>query len=1367
MATSTQSIGRDWPTNKASSAKASKPRTRQTVGDNSSATSVREAPGAAALQSTIAQDLEQIRTDQPAQQPSSAPGTLQANRISPTKPRRFFDTGLLKAIRSEQLQKQLASSGSAISVKEESDQAPSLQSASAGVAVADVLSTSLESLVGMNAESGRGTSLPRQTWFQFAVRGRQLRNAALKMEMSTPQTPPSEPGAGVEHPNASEAADEARASPAVLRSDPSGLASLQTEVMGPPPQLPQDAAYPPLDPMAEYVVPVASGNKKKPAAPPPMRPPPPQDYVAPVGPHGKMPFGLALAVKAAEEKQRRKQDRQDEDHRPHGTLIGANQTGRDHGLGMQVEEAQTPAREASGRAASIVAQFADVAASSELGTGSPSTTRATTPSAGGDDGATPGPANQAKATSQDTSLAAGSASVVDDAASAHSELLLDGPEPIELGQAIPASPLIVESASSASIAAGHLALTTASTSSLSTTAVTSVTPGATPTRRIVLSRGASQRAANSISEAYALSPFGRQLNGSVRSSSPAAPLDAPEERASGSVLTTNGAARGRKRKVLRAETDRSRRSTSVASAGPSTSSVPTHTGHTGRSAKDQQQQMIVPPGMVFVDGALRIAPGIQGALVPPKVPHSTSASLSHKMEDKGGSNNDFCEVCRGNGRFLCCDGCPRSFHFYCMNPPLNIDEMPKSNAAGLIPPSRLSVSKGSKSKGRASTANQRASPDSAAEENVEEMWFCNVCVAERNPSAVRPEKGLGPFGPLLHHIQLENPREFQLPAEIRNYFKGVATANDGTYTDANMSRQAKVTKFGFIEDRDPYRLKDKAGKAVLCFRCGSSALPRNLAAEPATGGSTIASAKAAEAAKVDAATRSGQTSPDPTIKEGNGWRKIVSCDFCALHWHIDCVDPPMIGMPSVHRKWMCPAHSDHVQPKRRVPRVGPAAPQVVNLPPPNASNIGAGKHYRTRVLNNGDIDIIPDPMDEFFGPDGTGRSLSQGFEEIAGVYNGRSTSATGSVLTTKYRFRLPEKVIRTDFWNKVGGNDAAKIGDIFYVAAEDIVAGRHGVRITLANDQAPPLPGSRYRPFGRRDYPRAGLDALADVAIARLMSEELGRGDGVDYVRPSRTRRLIETALEVEMPSNDEVPESSLRASLDSDGDDDNDENGLGVGVRPAARAKAAGSARDRRATSKRKRNDGGESDASSSLTDLSDHESNGNGVPTPSKAAAPLPQTPRLGRAALAGMPTPRRGASKRSAAAAAEAAIQAGGGGSGNVPNTITRPRSSSHAVVSSTSTAAAAGATCGSSSSAVGSTPQPGASKKRQRTEAAAAAATAGGDKDDDEELRLTMHDAAVLRQQHEEQRRELQQLRAVRELMKIKGPGKLLEFLLADS
>lgn len=41
-------------------------------------------------------------------------------------------------------------------------------------------------------------------------------------------------------------------------------------------------------------------------------------------------------------------------------------------------------------------------------------------------------------------------------------------------------------------------------------------------------------------------------------------------------------------------------------------------------------------------------------------------------------------------------------------------------------------------------------------------------------------------------------------------------------------------------------------------------------------------------------------------------RAIISCDYCHLHWHLDCVDPPMIIMPPWSKKWMCPNHAEHL-----------------------------------------------------------------------------------------------------------------------------------------------------------------------------------------------------------------------------------------------------------------------------------------------------------------------------------------------------------------------------------------------------------------------------------------------------------------------
>ncbi|PWN46795.1 hypothetical protein IE53DRAFT_391040 [Violaceomyces palustris] len=633
------------------------------------------------------------------------------------------------------------------------------------------------------------------------------------------------------------------------------------------------------------------------------------------------------------------------------------------------------------------------------------------------------------------------------------------------------------------------------------------------------------------------------------------------------------------------ESDRSRRSSSVAStsgsnhgaAGPSnSSSVASNRRGLGEAAAND--------GF----GGFPRAPGERD--------RSESGSWANNaglLDDKGASaaatNNDFCEVCKGHGRFLCCDGCPRSFHFACVNPPLDIDEMPAPNGAGLIQP-------------RSSTATAT---------DKDETWFCQACVAERRRSRTSSSKAQqqqqqkqkgggggggggvgGPFGALLSQLEQENPTIFSLPAEVRNYFKGVVTANDGSYVNGTTVRQLKVNKQGFLEERDPFRLKDKNGKAVLCFRCGLSSLPEE------------------------------RCSPEPSTLDfgpptsSQGWKKMISCDFCELHWHLDCVDPPLVQMPSATKKWMCPNHAElAVDPnggsRRRVPKASNWQ-QTIDLPIPSALSIGPGKHYRTRVLNNGDIDILPDPMDDHFGLDGKGRSLDAGVEEIS-LLLGRqqagddpqgerddqplpdesTTLISGGELhpsllslnvAPKLRYRIPEKVIRTDFWQKVHGSKTEKIAPIFYATAQAKGLGVRRLR-PVGHEPDEEEEEQRFRPFGCRRDRFSGLDCLADVASARLMSEsmaDLGKEAPEGFRVVSRTRQLVEKALRVKV----EVGGGRRRGQ--GEGAVENESNLRRSGSLSEDEAGEGGRER------KRRRRSASADDDASTLSDLSEEDGEG-----------------------------------------------------------------------------------------------------------------------------------------------------------------------------
>jgi hypothetical protein len=98
------------------------------------------------------------------------------------------------------------------------------------------------------------------------------------------------------------------------------------------------------------------------------------------------------------------------------------------------------------------------------------------------------------------------------------------------------------------------------------------------------------------------------------------------------------------------------------------------------------------------------------------------------------------------------------------------------------------------------------------------------------------------------------------------------------------------SRLGFPEDRDTYRLRDRNGCPVICFRCGKSALPT---------------------AQITSNTNRPRRSTANGVVSGSedtSWKRMLSCDFCSSSWHLDCLNPPLTTMPSLLKKWMCPNH---------------------------------------------------------------------------------------------------------------------------------------------------------------------------------------------------------------------------------------------------------------------------------------------------------------------------------------------------------------------------------------------------------------------------------------------------------------------------
>lgn len=284
-------------------------------------------------------------------------------------------------------------------------------------------------------------------------------------------------------------------------------------------------------------------------------------------------------------------------------------------------------------------------------------------------------------------------------------------------------------------------------------------------------------------------------------------------------------------------------------------------------------------------------------------------------------NDDHCSSCRSLGALVYCDSCPRAFHLWCLDPPMEAIDLPEGD-----------------------------------------KWFCPSCIIRKHPPSKPTRSSF--MSPLLHQLQVTIPKEFQLPDDIRNFFKDVSTATNGAYVDSSELKQLRLNRHGQLEVRDPYRLKDRNGIPIICFRCGQSSLPR---------GGVVASTSSMKCSRRSTSTLHSAT-PET-------WRSMLSCDYCNLHWHLDCLDPPLTSMPSYGKKWMCPNHAEQVlQPKRRIPKQN-ATP--IDITKPNQ-------------WNSGNIEVIH--------PQPAAMTEKLVLDEV--LINGR-------------RYRVPERIIMLDFWSKI------------------------------------------------------------------------------------------------------------------------------------------------------------------------------------------------------------------------------------------------------------------------------------------------------------------------------------------------------------
>ncbi|KAJ2811057.1 hypothetical protein H4S07_002300 [Coemansia furcata] len=143
--------------------------------------------------------------------------------------------------------------------------------------------------------------------------------------------------------------------------------------------------------------------------------------------------------------------------------------------------------------------------------------------------------------------------------------------------------------------------------------------------------------------------------------------------------------------------------------------------------------------------------------------------------------NDTCDTCGQPGQFICCELCPRVFHFLCVEPPMSHEEVSKI-----------------------------------------EHWYCRACqhLVTRKRKSRAHAKNI--FYPLLSALEFQNARTFSVPEDIRRQFDGIEADIDGAFINTREDRPQRVNLGA--ANRDFTRLVDDHNTPIMCYRCGLSAL---------------------------------------------------------------------------------------------------------------------------------------------------------------------------------------------------------------------------------------------------------------------------------------------------------------------------------------------------------------------------------------------------------------------------------------------------------------------------------------------------------------------------------------------------------------
>ncbi|CCF55629.1 hypothetical protein KAFR_0A01910 [Kazachstania africana CBS 2517] len=242
-------------------------------------------------------------------------------------------------------------------------------------------------------------------------------------------------------------------------------------------------------------------------------------------------------------------------------------------------------------------------------------------------------------------------------------------------------------------------------------------------------------------------------------------------------------------------------------------------------------------------------------------------------------NDDFCSACLQTGSFLCCDTCPRSFHFLCLDPPIDPNHLPEGDW------SCPSCTFNSKYQVKPHNTNHNNSNTNthlnAKLVKQDELNFLNDLYSKHSTNL---------FGKLLFQSESFNPKQFSLPNSIRSIFKSTKSDEKGNYIDSNLlklplsNKQLYESAYGQsvtkLDSYYPENHYDENNNLLICYKCKTTKLG--------------------------------------TWDNPGSSRLLIKCDYCNTPWHLDCVpNVPRASLKNLGNKWKCPLHASTTNDRNR------------------------------------------------------------------------------------------------------------------------------------------------------------------------------------------------------------------------------------------------------------------------------------------------------------------------------------------------------------------------------------------------------------------------------------------------------------------